>query len=300
MAEFVTTADGVRLSLYQIGDPGGVPVILSHGTFSNHRTCAGLANFLAKKGYSCWIFDWRGHGASDRAVPPHTFDDIALLDVPAIIDTVTNRSSDPVFWVGHSGGALILLMWMARFPHLAARHIKGLIMLASQATGAATSIRNRTMIFAIDWFLRWRARAPGHWLDLGPEPESALLIRQWCRWNLTQSFSGQDGFDYQRAISRSELPILAFAGAGDGFVAPACACHAFASSFSTDVEFHFCSKQQGFREDYTHNRLILSRNASVEIWPLVTRWLRARNELSNATIASVRYPAGFVTTRISQ
>lgn len=278
MADFVTTADGVRLRLQRIGDPGGVPVILAHGTFSNHRSCIGLANFLAKKGYSCWIFDWRGHGKSDRPRTPHTFDDIAMLDVPAVIDAVTSRSSDRVFWLGHSGGGLILLMWMARFPHLAAHHIKGLIMLASQATGAAISMRNRALISAIDWLLRWRTSAPGHWLHIGPEPESASLIRQWCRWNLTRSFSSQDGFDYEKAISQAHLPVLAFAGAGDRFVAPPCACHAFASKCGTDVEFHFCSKQQGFREDYTHNQLILSRNASVEIWPLVSRWLGARND----------------------
>lgn len=277
MVNFVRTADGVRLCLQRIGEPGGVPVVLSHGTFSNHRSCVGLANFLAKEGYSCWIFDWRGHGTSDRPATPHTFDDVAMLDVPAVVDAVTSCSGDRVFWVGHSGGGLIFLMWMARFPDLAAHHIKGLIMSASQATGAAISTRNRTLIFAIDWFLRGQSNAPGHWLRIGPEPESASLIRQWCRWNLTRSFSGQDGFDYEKAITRSNLPVLAFAGAGDRFVAPPSACHAFASSCSTDVEFHFCSKEQGFREDYTHQQLILSRNASLEIWPLVSRWLRARN-----------------------
>ena len=140
----MTAADGLRLALRRVGKRGGDPVVLTHGTFSNHRSCMGLAAFLAKEGFDCWVLDWRGHGASEHPNRPHSFDDIALLDAPAVIDAVTSRSGRPdLYWVGHSGGGLIAGMWMARFPKLASRHIKGLVMLASQATGAARSLRHR-------------------------------------------------------------------------------------------------------------------------------------------------------------
>lgn len=271
----MTTADGLRLAVYRIGDRGGIPVILSHGMFSNHRSCMGLASFLAKQGHECWIFEWRGHGASDRPDLPHSFDDVALLDVPAIVESITSRSGrEGVFWVGHSGGGLILLMWIARFQRLAARHIKGVVLLASQATGAATSSRRRrSAILAIDCFLRWRRTAPGHWFGIGPETESAPLVRQWCHWNLKGSFCGVDGFNYEVGVYGLDLPVLALAGAGDRFIAPASDCKALATQCGADADFFICGKQQGFREDYTHNRLITSRNARLEIWPLVSSWL---------------------------
>src|SRR5688572_3601759 len=71
--EFVTTADGLRLALRRVGDRGAVPVVLTHGTFSNYRSCMGLAEYLAKAGFACWVFDWRGHGASARPERPHSF-----------------------------------------------------------------------------------------------------------------------------------------------------------------------------------------------------------------------------------
>jgi predicted alpha/beta hydrolase len=293
MLEFVPTADGLRLAVHRIGDRGGIPVVLSHGTFSNRRSCMGLAAFLAKQGYECWVSEWRGHGASSCPDRPHSFDDVAMLDVPAIVGAVTSLSGrEDIFWVGHSGGGLILLMWMARFPHLAARHIKGMVMLASQATGAAASRRRRAVILAIDCLLRWRKTAPGHWLGIGPEAESALLMRQWCRWNLMRSFCGLDGFNYETGVSGLNLPVLALAGAGDHFIAPASDCEALASRCGTDVEFYICGKRQGFREDYTHNRLIASRNAGIEVWPLISNWLgRASGRHDAATPLERSFPA---------
>ena len=282
--EFVTAADGLRLALRRVGKRGGDPVVLTHGTFSNHRSCMGLAAFLAKEGFDRWVLDWRGHGASEHPNRPHSFDDIALLDVPAVIDAVTSRSGRPdLYWVGHSGGGLIAGMWMARFPKLASRHIKGLVMLASQATGAARSLRHRARIMGIEWWLRGRNIVPAGSLGVGPEAESAPLMRQWCRWNLTSSFRGTDGFDYMQGLSRLTLPVLGLAGAGDRFIAPSHGCQALISAYgSIDTQFQLCGKKQGFREDYTHNRLVLSRSASLEIWPMVAQWLLAKAYIRSA------------------
>ena len=240
----------------------------------------GLAEYLAKAGFACWVFDWRGHGASARPERPHSFDAVALLDVPAVIKAVASRSGRPdAFWIGHSGGGLVASMWMARFPALASRHLKGLVMLGSQATGAAASFDHRMAILAIDWFLRWRRTAPGHYLGIGPEAESAPLMRQWCHWNLTATFCGLDGFDYMEALAGLNLPVLGLAGVGDRFIAPADGCRALVSAYGgADTSFRLCGTSQGFLEDYTHNRLVLSRNAKLEIWPVISSWLHFREQ----------------------
>lgn len=274
---FVKTEDGVELAVWQSGDMTGPSVVLTHGTFSDHRICAALAHFLADAGFSCWTFDWRGHGASSRAPLDFTFDTVALRDVPAVVDAVvalTGRAQ--LFWVGHSGGALLASMWSARFPELAARRLNGIVMLGAQVTHAGRSLLERAAVHALHAATYVRERLPGKLLRVGPERESAALMRQWCRWNLDREFRGLDGFDYFAALARVNVPVLGLAGAGDSFIAPRGGCRALVDAYgSADATFRLCGATQGFAEDYTHDRLILSRNASCEIWPMIARWLRA-------------------------
>ncbi len=116
--ELIRSADGVNLALRLVGPADGVPVVLTHGTFSNHRSCQGLANYLAGQGFACWLFEWRGHGDSERNGFIHSFDDVAEQDVPAILDAVSLRSGQTApHWIGHSGGGLIVSMWAARIPN---------------------------------------------------------------------------------------------------------------------------------------------------------------------------------------
>jgi len=41
-----------------------------------------------------------------------------------------------------------------------------------------------------------------------------------------------------------------------------------------------CSQAQGFVEDYRHERLLLSKNAKNEIWPLLENWRHQHAHLS--------------------
>ncbi|MFV3306096.1 alpha/beta fold hydrolase [Pseudomonas sp. NY15181] len=276
--ELIRTADGVALALRRLGPSDGVPVVLTHGTYSNHRSCMGLANHLAGGGFSCWVFDWRGHGDSGRNDFRHSFDDVAEQDVPAILDAVRQRSGhSALFWIGHSGGGLIASMWAARNPELAREKLRGLVLLGSQATAAGASLRHRLTIQAFDWMLRWRRISPGRPKNVGPEAESARLMRQWCQWNLRRRFDSLSGFDYLAGLGGVELPVLGVAGSGDRFIAPLAGCEALVAAFGgMDAKLELFGAGQGHREDYSHNRLLLSRNASHEIWPRIAEWLGQR------------------------
>lgn len=271
----IPASDGHRIALWKMSENTGPAVLLTHGTFSNHRSCIGLAERLATQGFSPWIFDWRGHGGSDMPKRPHNFEDVAALDIPAALAAVTEfEKQDKVFFVGHSGGGLAACMWMARNPLVATRQLHGIVLLASQTTHAARSYRKQVVIGAVNLILSMRKTAPGHHFGIGPEPESAPLMRQWCKWNLSRRFNGIDGFDYLKALDQVKLPVLALAGGGDLFIAPAAGCQLLAHSFGgDDVTFLHCGKADGYQEDYTHDRLILSKPASHEIWPLIDAWL---------------------------
>jgi oxygen-independent coproporphyrinogen-3 oxidase len=38
----------------------------------------------------------------------------------------------------------------------------------------------------------------------------------------------------------------------------------------------FCAKSEGYEEDYSHARIIMSRPAQREIWPVISEWLVKR------------------------
>ncbi|MHB9799332.1 alpha/beta fold hydrolase [Pseudomonas sp. MT3] len=273
--ELIRTADGVDLALRRVGPEDGVPVVLTHGTFSNHRSCLGLANYLGSQGFACWVFDWRGHGDSGRNDFLHSFDDVAEQDVPAILDAVSQRTGQTALhWVGHSGGGLIVSMWAARNPELAQRRLRSLVLIGSQATAAGASLRHWLAIQAFDWMLRWRRIAPSRAKSVGPEVESARLMRQWCQWNFRRRFDSLEGFDYLAGLGGVELPVLGVAGSGDTFIAPVAGCEALVKAFGgAQAKLELFGLATGAREDYSHNRLLLSRNASVEVWPRIEHWL---------------------------
>lgn len=273
------TADGKKTALWKIPGGTGPAVLLTHGTFSNHRSCRGLAEYLATRGFSPWILDWRGHGSSE--LPDgydFTLDDVAQFDLPAALMAVRQIiGQKKVFLIGHSGGGLAASIWISRNPHEAAKYIHGMVLMASQATHAARGMKNRTLLQIINTLLKTRKTAPGHYIRIGPEPESAKLMQQWCQWNISQKFHGQDGFNYINELRQTNLPILALAGIGDKFIAPVDGCKFLAFAFGgEDITFYRCGKLEGFIEDYSHSRIIMSRPASREIWPLIATWLEKR------------------------
>lgn len=54
---FLDCEKGSSLALYRYAVPSSphLPVVLTHGTFSNARICSRLAAFLREAGFDCWI-----------------------------------------------------------------------------------------------------------------------------------------------------------------------------------------------------------------------------------------------------
>lgn len=82
---FITTADGVRLSYTEHGDPSGDPIVLIAGFKAPATTWIYQQRALAKAGFRVLSFDRRGHGRSDRpdfgaTMAQHGDDLSALLD----------------------------------------------------------------------------------------------------------------------------------------------------------------------------------------------------------------------------
>jgi len=273
------TRDGVDLSLLRFSGEvrWETPVLLTHGTFSNAQVCAKLASFLADQGFDCWIVEWRGHGRSDAGRGRPDFEHLAAFDVLAGLDAVRRHTGKPrLFLAGHSGGGLVLLMHLARSPDTRKR-VSGLITLASQATEAGRRWRDKATIAGFAVLNNALGRLPGPAFGLGPEDEWPGVMNQWFRWNWTRRWVGHDGFDYGAAVREIDVPALCLAGAGDRFIAPVPGCRRlFDALGSRDKRFVLCGTSDGFAEDYDHTRIIASRAAGQEIWPVIATWMRER------------------------
>jgi len=128
-----TTSDGYLLSLFRIPSKGP-PVLLIHG-LSNSANCFILnicgippAYILASAGYDVWLGNLRGTYLSRN----HTYlssdspeywnynvKELIEYDLPQMVHFVKQQTGYPkIAMLGHSQGAIAVLMALARQPHL--------------------------------------------------------------------------------------------------------------------------------------------------------------------------------------
>ncbi|WP_152427791.1 alpha/beta fold hydrolase [Desulfotignum phosphitoxidans] len=265
-----------KIALYHYANPTSnfLPVILTHGTFSNAIICAKLAEFLNFNGFECWIYEWVGHGNSKYGSFFPDAEDFALNDVPAVIQkvlTLTNKKS--CIWVAHSGGGFLPFIYMARNLHQQYA-IERLVGIGSQAFGVGKTCFGQVITRTIPIINRFFGKVPGPFFGLGPEDEISGFLNQWCQWNRSGKWIGKDGFNYYKAMKDIHLPTLLISGRND-IIAPPDGCRKMLKPLgSTQKKIIVCSKAAGYLENYNHPRLIASKNAKAEIWPIVLQFVK--------------------------
>jgi pimeloyl-ACP methyl ester carboxylesterase len=96
----VQSEDGTFLAVWVEG--GGPPLVLVHGSVSDHTTLAPFVDELAKD-LTTFSMDRRGFGASGDA--PGYAIERDFEDVASVVDAVAARTCGPVALFGHSYGA---------------------------------------------------------------------------------------------------------------------------------------------------------------------------------------------------
>lgn len=272
---FISNQSGTRLCLHYLPAHGDAvaAVVLAHGMFSNYRACRGLAQYLARLNFDCWLLDYQAHGHSDKSSTPVDFETLCLHDTEATLKFLQTQTNPPLWWVGHSGGGLAIAMYLARYPERQGS-LAGFVTLASQATDAGLKQSRRVQFRLFRALIRVLGKAPGKSFGLGPEDESVAVMDQWLRWSLSRRWTGADGFDYSDNLGVITVPSLSLAAIADRFIAPVSGCRKMHSLLGGDDKtFVVFGKVHGHLEDYTHARLISSRKASVDVWPLVGQWI---------------------------
>lgn len=86
--QFVTTADGVRLSVREWGNPDGRPILFIHGVLQSHLCFARQYASPELAQFRLVAFDVRGHGESDKPDDAAFYNDNTrwAADIDAVID----------------------------------------------------------------------------------------------------------------------------------------------------------------------------------------------------------------------
>jgi pimeloyl-ACP methyl ester carboxylesterase len=104
--------NGVELYFETQGEAAGPPVVLVHGSRSDHHTWDAVAPLLARR---CRVtaYDRRGHGESGASGAQGMREDAA--DLGALIEQLTNA---PAHVVGNGVGATVVLLLVIERPDL--------------------------------------------------------------------------------------------------------------------------------------------------------------------------------------
>lgn len=109
LQSFVTTADNVRLAIYDWPTPHTRPILLAHPTGFHGRVWDPVAQRLISAGFHPFALDFRGHGDSDRTPGRYDWSCFAL-DVHTVATTIDLAGDPSGIAVGCSkGGAALIL-----------------------------------------------------------------------------------------------------------------------------------------------------------------------------------------------
>lgn len=277
----VEMESGGKIALYRLNnsDPIGLPLIIAHGTISNSEAVRDLGRYLTQIGFDCWLLEWGGHGQSTAFNKRQDFEYPAFNDLPTAISKIIQVTGQQrVYWVSHSGGGHLALMYLARDLERQEK-FAGLVTIGTQATDAALGLKNKVRALILWWVTNLFGQTPKVLVSVGTEGEPTRLLAQWSKWNLRQKWMGEDGFDYMNGLAKINIPALILAGRNDE-IAPVSGCKKLYEALgSEDKTWLVCSISNNFSKDFTHGKLIHGEAAKNEIFPKVGEWLMKRNSI---------------------
>lgn len=248
-------------------------ILLIHGTFSNRKAFTGITECLVKNGYRCWVLEWRGHGESGDTQHLYDMETVARFDIPAAFNFLAEKGITTFDCITHSGGGIALTIFLTENDD-AQKSVNSITMFACQAFGSVQRKRNHVKVFLGKNISRLLGFVPGKFAGVKDENESYFMMQQWFDWNLSGRFISRDGTNIGAKMPNVKTPIFAIAAEGDRHIAPPSGCKAFMDCFQNPGNrFLECGTSHGFSEDFNHSRILQSRNAEREVWPLLLDWV---------------------------
>lgn len=220
----IVAADGYTLAgrVYQAGMPARGVALIVAAMAVNQEFYAGLASWLAARGWDVITFDYRGMGDSAPASLKGFEADIltwARQDCAAALAFAHERAAGrPLIWIGHSLGGQILAMTPGNETITAA---------VTVASGVGYWRENAYPLRYYSWWL-WHVVAPLATALCGYFPGKRLrmvgdlpkgVIEQWSRWCRHPEYAvGIEGESMRELYRRPTLPLLSISFTDDEYM----------------------------------------------------------------------------------
>lgn len=284
----LNAAQQLHLRYIAKADATGPAVFFMHGAVENGKifythSNKGLAPFLARLGYRCYVADLAGRGESKPAIArgaAYGQTEAICAEIPAFIDKIIAHSGEfPRFWVAHSWGGVLFNSAFARFPEYIDK------VSACAYFGSKRSLYNRHLGKFIKGNLIWYWLAPKYaqkhgylparQLKWGSDNETIKSHYQSMQWaKVLPWVDSDDGFDYGAALRDKSLPpILHIAGVKDKSLAQPIDIKKFMQESGLGLqELKIYGRSHGHHHDYGHIDMLTHPQAVRDQFQDVQAW----------------------------
>jgi polyhydroxyalkanoate synthase len=300
-------------------------IMLVHGFGQNrytwHSSRRSFANYLASEGWDVFNVDLRGHGRSRKfgAPMPRLLDEYIREDMPTFVrEALALSGHSKLFLVGHSMGGLISYSVAGSSLR---QQVAGIVTIGSpyrfgQGSALLLALRELAALVGITGIFDGNPALPVRLIGRHLHKRAGLLdseflpmpIRGWVPGGMerdllveylkksfehttlavaldifkagrSDGWKSLDGMvDYGTSFEMLDRPLLVVAGSEDHLAPPKSVRPAYDASRSTDKTYRAFP--------FGHIDLIMGREATGTVWPLVRDWL-ARYAPRAATPRSV-------------
>ena len=289
-----------------------LPIILCHGIITNHAFMDmdkkhSLANYFEEQNYDVFTVSLRGTHSSEHPSGnvDHSIDD-HIADIRLIIDKVLEISGKKqIHWVGHSMGALILYCYLSICKPIESTKVKSFISLGGPGnlytihpTLAKLGLKYLSLVKKIDivkfihLFLPLINFLPKSFSEYSYTPQMterySMKKMLYALENIPESmikqflqsvqlggsiFSLDKKINYSDRFSKINCPIYFISGNYD-IVVPTHSLKFVFDKVSSKIKKFTLVSKENFSGNYGHPCLILGKNAHLEIFPLLSDFIR--------------------------
>ena len=288
---FASLEGGGRLHLkHFFSDKKGPPILFLHGAIENgrifySRSGKGLAPFLARAGFDCYVGDLRGRGGSQPAIArgaEYGQTEAIKDEIPAMARRVRElRGENPQHWVAHSWGGVLMASTLVRCPELIS-NVASLVFWGTKRTVRSCNPSVFLYIHLI-WNRLCPALArvwgylPARQLGIGSDNETLGSLRHSVAWVKPSPWVDPvDGFAYGEAAETVSLPpAVLFVGGADPALGNPMDVRGFAAEMGSDrCHLVHLARGRGFSRDYGHIDMLTHPLAVREVFPRALSWIQ--------------------------
>lgn len=273
-----------------------------------------LARYLAKEGFDVWNLSFRGTGRSLNPLKGSpkswTLDHMIDRDLSPVIRYVQRESgSAKIIWVGYEMGGLLLYGYLVKkdtsglvaavtigtpvtFNHPQQEPMKRLLKLEESPTLKRIFLSLNApflgrlllpLVPKIEGFFYNRENIEDEikerlledalaQINPGVLDQLLLMIKRG------EFVSAQGDFSYRKNLAKIQLPLLLIGGERDMLAPPEAIRTVYRGVGSTDRTLRIFGPRFKDSAAYGHIDLILGKKATNEVFPVIGRWLKQRDE----------------------